>query len=80
MKIDKNRDGGENKILLKQDYSIEDDRKYIIHLISFFKDDRYIKVNGKPVFIIYRPKFFPDIWKNNFNLERGSKLVLKIYI
>lgn len=54
-------DGGDNKILLKQDYSSEDDRKHIIHLISYFHDERYIKVNGKPVFIIYRPKFFPNI-------------------
>lgn len=56
-------DGGEDKILLSQDYSEEDDRQHILHLISYFKDDRYIKVDGKPVFIIYRPKFFPDIEK-----------------
>lgn len=54
-------DGGENKILLKQDYSLEDDIKHITYLIDFFKDKRYIKVNGKPIFVIYRPKFFPNI-------------------
>ena len=54
-------DGAENEVLLNQKYSFEDDLKHIQHLISYFKDDRYIKVNGKPVFIIYRPKFFPDI-------------------
>lgn len=56
-------DGSENKILLTQEYSFEDDKKHIQHLITYFRDDRYIKVNGKPVFIIYRPKFFPDIEK-----------------
>lgn len=56
-------DGSENEILLGQDYGIEDDKKHIQHLITYFKDDRYIKVNGKPVFIIYRPKFFPEIDK-----------------
>jgi len=54
-------DGAENKILLSQEYSFEDDLNHIQHLISYFKDDRYIKVDGKPVFIIYRPKFFPNI-------------------
>jgi lipopolysaccharide biosynthesis protein len=55
--------GGERDVLLKQEYSFDDDYKHILHLIPYFKDDRYIKVNGKPVFIIYRPKFFPDIEK-----------------
>lgn len=54
-------DGAENEVLLNQEYSFEDDKSHIDHLISYFKDDRYIKVNGKPVFIIYRPKFLPDI-------------------
>jgi len=54
-------DGSANKILLSQEYSIDDDKKHIQHLITYFKDDRYIKVNGKPIFIIYRPKFFPNI-------------------
>ncbi len=56
-------DGSNDAILLQQDYSEEDDRNHILHLIHYFKDDRYIKVDGKPVFIIYRPKFFPNIEK-----------------
>ncbi|WPR71613.1 glycoside hydrolase family 99-like domain-containing protein [Flavobacterium sp. NG2] len=54
-------DGGENNILLKQVYSEEDDLKHILHLIPYFKDDRYIKIDGKPVFVIYRANLFPDI-------------------
>ncbi|NNC46476.1 MAG: glycosyl hydrolase, partial [Winogradskyella sp.] len=30
---------------------------------DYFKDERYIKVNGKPMFMVYRPKLFPDIIK-----------------
>ncbi|EIA10427.1 glycoside hydrolase family 99-like domain-containing protein [Flavobacterium frigoris] len=56
-------DGADHEVLLKQEYSLEDDYNHILELITAFKDDRYIKVNGKPVFIIYRPKFFPDIQK-----------------
>jgi lipopolysaccharide biosynthesis protein len=53
--------GGENDVLLNQDYSLEDDANHIKELITYFKDSRYIKVNGKPVFIVYRPKLFPDM-------------------
>jgi lipopolysaccharide biosynthesis protein len=56
-------DGLDKEVLLKQEYGFDDDLAHIEHLIAFFKDDRYIKVNGKPVFIIYRPNLFPDIQK-----------------
>lgn len=56
-------DGLDKEVLLKQEYNFDDDEAHIQYLISFFKDDRYIKVEGKPVFIIYRPNFFPDVQK-----------------
>ena len=56
-------DGADHQVLLKQEYSFDDDFAHIHHLISYFKDSRYIKVNGKPIFIIYRPRLFPDIKK-----------------
>ncbi|MBF4507142.1 glycoside hydrolase family 99-like domain-containing protein [Flavobacterium sp. JLP] len=56
-------DGLDKEVLLKQEYSFDDDLVHIQHLISFFKDERYIKVEGKPVFIVYRPNLFPDIQK-----------------
>jgi lipopolysaccharide biosynthesis protein len=56
-------DGSDNQVLLRQEYSFEDDKAHMRHLIEYFKDERYIKVNGKPVFIIYRPRLFPDIKK-----------------
>lgn len=55
--------GGDTDLLLEQEYSEEDDYNHIQVLLSYFKDSRYIKVNGKPVFVIYRPKLFPDIKK-----------------
>jgi lipopolysaccharide biosynthesis protein len=54
-------DGADHHVLLHQEYSFEDDLEHIQHLITYFKDDRYIKVNGKPVFVIYRPRLFQDI-------------------
>jgi lipopolysaccharide biosynthesis protein len=55
-------DGQEQEVLIKQEYSDEDDVKHIRFLIeTFFSDPRYIKVDNKPFFLIYRPSLFPDI-------------------
>lgn len=56
-------DGGNNEILLEQKYSREDDIAHINHLIKYFRDDRYIKVNGKPVLMIYKDALIPDVKK-----------------
>lgn len=56
-------DGRDKQVLIKQDYNFEDDKAHIHYLFQFFEDDRYIKVNGKPIFIIYRPELLPDIKK-----------------
>lgn len=46
----------ENGILLEQKYGREKEWKaHFEYLLPFFRDERYIKVNGKPVFIFYRP-------------------------
>ena len=54
-------DGQEKDVLMQQDYSLEDDKNHIGYLIPFFKDERYIKIDGKPVFIVYRSELHPDI-------------------
>ncbi len=49
-------------ILLEQKYGEE--KEWTIHfeyLLDFFKDDRYIKVDNKPVFMIYRPELMPCV-------------------
>ncbi len=53
-------DGQEQEILLKQVYSPEDDVQHIRSLIPVFKDPRYIKVNGKPFFLVYRIGHLPE--------------------
>lgn len=59
----RNWDGGFNKVLIEQNYSLDDDLNHIHHLFKYFQDDRYIKIDGKPVFIVYRTELFPDIKK-----------------
>lgn len=57
-------DGMDKEVLLSQEYSDEDNIEHMKFLCSkYFKDERYIRHNNKPVFLIYRPKLFTDINK-----------------
>lgn len=65
-------DGEEKNILIEQEYSEEDDIKHMRWLCeNIFNDGRYITVDKKPVFAVYRFDLFPDI-------SRTSKLWRKI--
>lgn len=53
----KNWDGGNREVIMRQDYGKQDDwEKHFQYLLPFFKDERYITVHGKPLFIIYKPE------------------------
>lgn len=55
-------DGLDNEIIIKQDYSHEDDLEHIQFLCTkVFSDKRYITIDDKPVFIVYRTEILPDI-------------------
>lgn len=54
-------DGQENDVLIAQNHSREDSLKFIRHLITYFKDSRYITINGKPVLMVYRPSIIPEM-------------------
>ena len=57
-------DGEEKQILIKQEYNEANDIEHFEFLCdNFFKDPRYIKHEGKPVFLVYRPKLLPNIKK-----------------
>jgi hypothetical protein len=53
---------GTNEVLINQTYGdITEWDKHINYLLEFFKDDRYIKVNNKPVFMIFSPDKIPQL-------------------
>ncbi len=56
-------DGMDHHILIKQTHppDVESWRRHFDYLIRAWKDPRAIKVDGKPVFIIYRPQRISDI-------------------
>ncbi len=57
-------DGQDDEILISQKHSDKDDLAFINDLIPTFKDSRYIKINKKPLLVIYRTSLFPDIKKS----------------
>lgn len=53
-------DGGKRELLLSQTYSEEDDLRHIAWLASAFRDPRYIRIDGRPLFLVYRADRLPD--------------------
>ena len=61
-------------ILLKQIYGRERDWEvHFQYLLPFFKDDRYIKLNGKPVFVIFKPSQIFQLWEMLTYFEKQIK-------
>ncbi|MGI8806670.1 MAG: glycoside hydrolase family 99-like domain-containing protein [Acidimicrobiales bacterium] len=53
-------DGSSANILVDQHHSEEDDRRHIDSLIEAFRDARYVRIAGKPLFLVYRAGSLPD--------------------
>ena len=53
-------DGLDNEVLIAQKHSPEDDINFIEDISKYFNDTRYIKIDEKPVLIVYRIELFPN--------------------
>lgn len=51
-------DGGNRELLAEQRFTQQDFAAFASDLLPFFKDSRYIRINGRPLFIVYRPALF----------------------
>ena len=47
-------------MIMEMRYSMEDHIKHFYHVLPAFKDHRYIKVDGKPLFAVWAPRDVPD--------------------
>jgi hypothetical protein len=53
--------GDEKRVLKEQTYpGREDHRRHFEYLLTAFRDPRYVRVDGKPLFVIYKPLHLPD--------------------
>jgi hypothetical protein len=63
-------DGLQSNVLLSQKHSPEDDIAFIEAVSKYFEDARYIRFEGRPVLMMYRPMLLPDAlatterWRN----------------
>ncbi len=53
-------DGLESDILIAQNHTDEDSAAVFRDWLRYFKDDRYINIDGKPLILIYRPDLIPE--------------------
>ncbi len=53
-------DGAEHEILIAQDYNEQEYEHFIRDISPNFFDPRYIRVDGKPVLLVYRINLIPD--------------------
>jgi len=72
-------DGSEHDVLLEQDYKPEHEDALLADLASQMLDPRYVRLEGRPLFVIYNPDPIPytprtiarwrETWKTRFGLE-----------
>jgi len=75
-------DGHEEDVLMEQTYSAEDDLNHIRWLLRAFRDPRYLRHAGRPVFLIYRAARLPDprrtteLWREEARRQGVGELFL----
>lgn len=53
-------DGRADDILIAQKHSSADDLAFIEHVSRYLLDPRYLRIDGKPLLLVYRPGLLPD--------------------
>lgn len=54
-------DGQEKDVLIAQNYTPEDDIEIMKDILKYFKDPRYIRVDGRPMLLVYRADLLPNM-------------------
>lgn len=53
-------DGQDQEVLIAQEHSPQDDLDCLADLLRYVRDPRYLRVDGRPVLIVYRVDMLPD--------------------
>ncbi|PID60218.1 MAG: lipopolysaccharide biosynthesis protein [Gammaproteobacteria bacterium] len=53
-------DGFDSEVLIEQHYRDEDEAAFIADTARYMAHERYVKVAGRPLFLLYRPGLLPD--------------------
>jgi glycosyltransferase involved in cell wall biosynthesis len=75
-------DGSDDEVLISQDYDPADDAALVDCLARHFRDARYIRLEGRPLLMIYRARTIPDTkatiarWRELFRIRHGEDPVM----
>lgn len=53
-------DGRADDILVPQGHDAGDDIEFIAHVARYLRDPRYLRIDGKPLLLVYRPGLMPE--------------------
>jgi glycosyltransferase involved in cell wall biosynthesis len=53
-------DGKDSEVLIAQQHSPEDDLAFAADVYRYMRDERYIRIDGKPLLLVYRPSLLPS--------------------
>lgn len=53
-------DGRDSEILIGQQHGAGDDLAFIAHVAPYLRDHRALKIDGRPMLLVYRPHLLPD--------------------
>ena len=54
-------DGGDQALLVEQRYGLDDSRRLFDAFLRLFADRRYIRVNGRPLLLVYKADLIPQL-------------------
>jgi glycosyltransferase involved in cell wall biosynthesis len=75
-------DGLDSQILIAQQHSPEDDLEFAADVARYLRDPRYIRIDGKPLLVVYRPSLLPSAldtskrWRDWFRQEGIGEIYL----
>jgi hypothetical protein len=75
-------DGRADDVLIEQQHSDADDLAFIDYVTAYLDDPRYVRVDGRPLLVVYRPGVLPDArstvarWRDRYRGTRGDELFI----
>ncbi len=75
-------DGSEQEVLISQDYDAADDAALVDCFAGYFRDPRYIRIEGRALLMVYRAADIPDTaatlarWRGLFLERHGERPLL----
>lgn len=67
-------DGSDHDVIIPQNHSFEDDKNLIFDLIPLMERSNYIRVNGRPLLILYRPSLLGGDLKRTIEFWRATAI------